>query len=100
MKIVPDNRLIAVGTLSGVVLTSVTLLVGTVAYTTRMGADVSASRASDADHEGRLRTIEAIAADLRGDVRETKTDVAWIRRFLDRHPAQPGNKEPTSMAAN
>ena len=92
----PDNRLIAWGTVAGALLTAGSLLFAGIVYETKLRDDATASTRSDLDHETRLRSIEAVIGDVRVDVRETKTDVAWIRRFLDRPAA--GHKEPPQTA--
>ena len=98
MKFLPDNRVIALGTLAGVILTAASFFVGGIVYTVRLRDDATASRASDVDHETRLRLIENGVADMRADVRETKTDVSWIRSFLAHKPVP--DKEPATTASN
>ncbi len=83
-----ENKLVAWGTVAGAVLMAISLVSSGVIYQIRMSGDVDASRAVDVDHESRLRSIESGLGDLRGDVKVTREDVAWIRKFLDR-PACP-----------
>lgn len=100
MQILSDNRLIAWGTVAGSLLAAVTLIGGGIVYTVKLRDDASASRVVDADHEVRIRVNESGLAEMKADVREIKTDVTWIRKFLDRQPAGPGDKEPTKTASN
>jgi hypothetical protein len=98
MKIL-DNRMIALGTLAGAMLTAAGMVAFGISYTVRIRDDATASRVCDADHEQRMRAIEGVISDVRVDVRETKTDVTWIRRFLDRHPT-PAAKDDRQTAVN
>ena len=91
----PDNRLIAWGTVAGALLTAGSLLFAGIVYETKLRDDATASRTCDVDHETRLRSIETTLGDIRADVRETRTNVSWLRRFLDRKDA---GHEPDKVA--
>jgi hypothetical protein len=84
---------------AGTLLTVATLIGGGIVYAVRLRDDASASMRSDTDHEARLRVIENVVSDVRADVRETKTDVVWIRKFLDRDQ-QPKAKDAPQTASN
>ena len=86
MRFFTANRLIAWGTVALPLLTIGSTIGAAIVYAVRLGDSVSARRAADVDHESRLRTIEATAADTRGDVREIRTDVRWIKDYLDKPP--------------
>jgi hypothetical protein len=93
MRLLPDNRLIALGTLAGAALTAGSLALGGIAYAVRLGEQTAASRTADADHESRLRTIEGSLGEMHGDMKAVKTDVSWIRTFLhDRQPAADADR--------
>lgn len=94
MKII-DNRLIALGTIAGALLTATGMAAVGIAYVVDIRNDVTASRVCDRDHERRMREFETVIGDVRLDVRETKTDVSWIRRFLDRQ-AEPDTLRKTA----
>jgi hypothetical protein len=82
-----DNKLIAWGTIALPVLTAASLAIAIVVERTGALDAIAVSQRIDQDHETRLRVIESVVGDMRSDVRETKTHVEWIRRFLDRPPA-------------
>ena len=84
MKFLPDNRLIAFGTLAGALFTAAAMLAGGIAYEVQLRDDATASRVSETDHEARLRTLESGLGEMRTDVRETKINVAWIRETMGR----------------
>ncbi|MGO9112727.1 MAG: hypothetical protein ACLP9L_26130 [Thermoguttaceae bacterium] len=91
MKFLPDNRLVAWGTVASALLTAASLIGAGAVYAVRLRDDATASTVCDVDHESRLRVIEHGIGELHADVIETKTNVAWIRRFLDRPtPAKNG----------
>jgi hypothetical protein len=96
MNLLPTKRITDWLIASGTLLTAATLIGGGIVYTVRLRDDASASLHSDVDHEARLRVMERVASDLRADVRETKTDVSWIRHYLDRpaRPPQTASNEP------
>jgi hypothetical protein len=96
-KFLPDNRLIAIGTVAGTFLAAASMIAGGIAYQVRLRDDVTASVKFDADAESRLRAIEANAGETHADVREIKTDVAWIRSFLTR---QPKAEDPAKIAGS
>jgi hypothetical protein len=98
MRFLPDNRLIAIGTIALPLLALASAIGGGIVYTVRLRDDATASRQCDVDHENRLRVLESVASDLRADVRETNTNVGWIRTFLDPH-RQPGKAKDASQTA-
>lgn len=79
MKILPDNRLIAHGTVAGSLFTAVSLFTAAIVFTVNLRNDATASRLADADHEIRLRGLE----EMRGDLKAVQTDVSWIRDYFD-----------------
>jgi hypothetical protein len=100
MSLLPGKRITDWVIAAGTLLTVATLIGGGIVYAVRLRDDASASMRSDVDHESRLRVIESVVSDVRADVRETKTDVSWIRTFLDPH-RQPGKvKDAPQTAAN
>ena len=100
MSLLPGKRITDWVIAAGTLLTVATLIGGGIVYAVRLRDDASASMKSDTDHEARLRVIESVVSDVRADVRETKTDVTWIRTFLDPHRQQPDKgKEPTQTAS-
>jgi hypothetical protein len=88
MKLLPDNKLIAWGTVAGALLTACSMFGTVISYSVRIADDVGFSRSHLADHETRLRTIEA-------DARETRVNVAWIRGYLDPQPVLPAERQAT-----
>jgi hypothetical protein len=99
MSLLPENRVIAWGTAIGVLLTCIGMIVAGVVYEVRLRDDANASRVSDVDHESRLRSIEGNLGDMRGDVREIKTNVGWIRRYIDKQPAGPDDLDKAAKTA-
>lgn len=94
MRFLRDNKLIALGTAAGVLLTAVSLVGGGIAYAVHLRDDATASRAIDMDHEQRLRVIETrvthiddAVTTLRGELGEVHAEVSGIRHYLDRQPA-------------
>jgi hypothetical protein len=98
MKLFGENRLIDWGAIAAAALTAAGMLIAGIAYEVNMHGDVGASRAADADHEGRIRKLEEVAADMHTDVKVTRNDVGWIKQFLlDR---QATGKDPAQTASN
>lgn len=89
MRLLPTKAITDWVIAAGTLLTVATLIGGGIVYAVRLRDDASTSMKSDTDHEARLRVIENVVSDVRADVRETKTDVTWIRTFLDPHRQQP-----------
>ena len=101
MRLLPTKQITDWVIAAGTLLTVATLIGGGLVYAVRLRDDASASMKSDTDHEARLRVIENVVSDVRADVRETKTDVTWIRTFLDPHRQQPdAHKDPAQTASN
>ena len=90
MKILPNN-LIAWGTVAGVLLTAGSMLGLGIAHAVHLHDQVTAAVAASADHESRIRAVETNAGETRADVREIKTDVSWIRKYLDHKPQTASN---------
>ena len=95
-----DNRLIALGTIGGALLTAAGMVAFGISYTVQLRDDATASTKADADHEVRIRVNEAGLGEMKGDVREIKTDVTWIRHYLDRQQPGPAVGKPAQTAAN
>jgi hypothetical protein len=93
MKILP-NTMTAWGTVAGALLTAVSLVVATIAYAVHVGDEATASRASDVDHETRLRAIESHVTHIDVAVTSLQGDVTWIRQNIDPRPAKPRLVEP------
>ena len=93
MRLLPTKQITDWVIAAGTLLTVATLIGGGLVYAVRL-RDGTASMRSDTDHEARLRVIENVVSDVRADVRVTKTDVSWIRTFLDPHrrPAERAQK--------
>ncbi len=97
MRFLPDNKLIAWGTAGGALLTAATLAATIVIERTGAIDAITQGKLIDADHETRLRFIETVVSDMRADVRETKTNVSWIRHYLDRRPTVPAANPDTQL---
>ncbi len=87
VKILPDNRLIALGTIAGALIALTTAAWHGAAWIFAMRAEVAASSKSDVDQEGRIRGLESGIGEIHGDLKEVRANVSWIRSFLDPHPA-------------
>ena len=68
------------GTAVGALLTAVTLFAGGIAYAVHLRDDASASKATDADHETRLRGIETHVTHIDDAVTALQADVTFIRQ--------------------
>jgi hypothetical protein len=92
------NNLIAWGTWAGVLLTTISLLVATIAYAVHLGDQANASQISDTDHESRLRSIETRVIQVDSKVTSLKADVTWLR---ENTPARAAQSDPglDSLAA-
>lgn len=70
---------VAIGTIMAYIL-------GLTAQAVTLRNDVESVKTNTQKHEVRLQAIEASHAEVRQDMREMKSDIGWIRKFLERRP--------------
>ena len=85
------NRGIFWGTAIGTLLLALGMGIGGVVYAVHVGDEAATSTRFDARIDQRLQATESLVTDLRIDAKGTRTDVAWIRQFLE-HPPVDAHK--------
>ncbi len=84
-----NSRLLTWATIVGTFLIAVGMATASVVYVVTLRDEAAASTRFDSE-------ARSLITDLRIDAKETKTDVSWIRHFLE-HP--PAGKEPPRTAS-
>jgi hypothetical protein len=85
------------GTAAGALLTAAAMFAGGIAYAVHLRDDASASKATDADHETRLRGIETHVTHIDDAVTTLQGDVTWIRQNM---PAAHGAIDKAPQTAS
>ena len=88
------NRGIFWGTAIGTLLVAVGMGIGAVVYAVHVGDEAAASTRFETNLDHRLQATETLVTDLRIDAKGTRTDVAWIRQFLEHPPADAHKGAP------
>jgi len=90
------NTLTAWGTAAAALLTAVSLFAGGIAYAVHLRDDASSSKASEADHESRLRNIETRLTQIAVSVERLSADVCWIRQNTPAARSSAGGADQTA----
>ena len=94
-----NAKLLTWATLLGSFLVAVGMATAGVVYVVTVHDEAAASTRFDTGADRRIATIETLVSDLRIDAGQTKTDVSWIRHFLE-HPAAAPHKDPPAQTAS
>ena len=93
-----SNRGIFWGTAVATCLMALGMAIAGVVYVVTIRDEAAASTRHDTTSDRQMENLQTLVGELRVDAAQTKTDVSWIRQFLE-HPPAAARKEPPQTAA-